>query len=217
VLRLRVGELERERRAALVAGGLRERVDAAQREREAAAVLRGGRERRADAPLEVLVCQGVEQMTEPSYMTADGREALRAELERLETVERNKIAEQIKTARGWGDLKENAEYHAAKDAQAHLETKILQLREQLLNAQVVEDGAGAGDVVVFGSTVEVEDEASAKRSTYKLVSAHEASPSDGAIAFDSPVGVALRDHRVGEVAVVETPRGERRLKVLAIS
>jgi len=156
-------------------------------------------------------------MNEPSYMTAEGREALVAELERLETDERHKIAEQIKTARGWGDLKENAEYHAAKDAQAHLETKILLLREQLLNAQVVEGGGGDGDAVAFGSTVEVEDEGTGRRSTYRLVSAHEAAPSEGLLAFDSPVGAALRDHRVGEVAVVETPRGERRLKVLAIS
>ncbi len=148
-------------------------------------------------------------------MTAEGREALRAELERLETDERHKIAEQIKTARGWGDLKENAEYHAAKDAQAHLETKILQLREQLLTAQVVEAAEG-GDVVAFGSTVEVEDEASGRRMSYRLVSQHEASPSDGLLAFDSPVGSALRDKRVGEVAVVATPRGERRLKVVGI-
>ena len=154
-------------------------------------------------------------MSEPSYMTAEGRAALVAELERLETHGRNEIAEQIKTARAWGDLKENAEYHAAKDAQAHLETKILQLREQLLNAEVVEEAAG-GDVVVFGSTVEVEDEGTGRRSTYRLVSALEASPSDGLLAFDSPVGVALRDHRVGDVAVVETPRGERRLRVVSV-
>ncbi|HEX2085009.1 MAG TPA: transcription elongation factor GreA [Solirubrobacteraceae bacterium] len=154
-------------------------------------------------------------MTEPSYMTADGLAALRAELERLETDGRREIAEQIKTARAWGDLKENAEYHAAKDAQAHLETKILQLREQLVNAQVVED-AGGGDAVAFGSTVEVEDEESGRRSTYRLVSQHESAPSEGLLAFDSPVGAALRDRRAGEVAVVETPRGERRLRVLSI-
>ncbi len=149
-------------------------------------------------------------------MTEEGREALRAELEKLETEGRQQIAEQIKTARAWGDLKENAEYHAAKDAQAHLETKILQLREQLLNARVVEAAEG-GDAVAFGSTVEVEDEESGRRMTYRLVSAHEASPSEGLLAFDSPVGSALRDRRAGETAVVETPRGERRLRVVSIS
>ena len=149
-------------------------------------------------------------------MTAEGREALRAELERLENEGRREIAEQIKTARAWGDLKENAEYHAAKDAQAHLETKILQLREQLLNAEVV-DTAEGGDAVAFGSTVEVEDEDSGKRNTYRLVSQHEAAPAEGKLAFDSPVGAALRDRRAGEVAVVATPRGERRLRVVSIS
>ena len=155
-------------------------------------------------------------MSEPSYMTAEGLADLRAEIDRLEGQGRNEIAEQIKTARAWGDLKENAEYHAAKDAQAHLETKILQLREQLLTAQVVESAEG-GDAVAFGSTVEVEDEASGRKSTYKLVSALEAAPSQGLLAFDSPVGTALRDRRVGEVAVVATPSGERRLKVVGIS
>ena len=149
-------------------------------------------------------------------MTEEGRARLRAEIEDLEGRGRQEIAEQIKTARAWGDLKENAEYHAAKDAQAHLETKILQLREQLLNAQVVEAAEG-GEAVAFGSTVEVEDEAGGRRASYRLVSAHEAAPSEGLLAFDSPVGVALRDKRVGEVAVVDTPRGERRLKVLSIA
>ena len=148
-------------------------------------------------------------------MTAEGLANLREQIEDLEGRGRNEIAEQIKTARAWGDLKENAEYHAAKDAQAHLETKILQLREQLLNARVVE-ASDSVEVVAFGSTVEVEDE-SGRTMTYRLVSQHEAAPSEGAIAFDSPVGAALRDKRAGEVAVVETPRGERRLKVLGIS
>ena len=149
-------------------------------------------------------------------MTEEGLANLQAQIEDLEGRGRNEIAEQIKTARAWGDLKENAEYHAAKDAQAHLETKILQLREQLLNARVVEASEG-GDAVAFGSTVEVEDEAGGRRMSYTLVSAHEAAPGDGRLAFDSPVGSALRDKRVGDVAVVATPRGERRLKVVAIS
>ena len=147
-------------------------------------------------------------------MTAEGYEALRKELEELETVGREQIAKQIKTAREWGDLKENAEYHAAKDAQAHLETKILSLREQFDNAEVVE--TTEGDVVGFGSTVEVEDE-SGRRSTYTLVSAHAAVPGEGKLSYESPVGEALRDKRVGETATVQTPRGERRLHVVSVS
>jgi transcription elongation factor GreA len=151
-----------------------------------------------------------------NVMTEEGLAALRAELEHLDTVERQEIAKQIKTAREWGDLKENAEYHAAKDAQAHLETRILQLRERVDNATVVEKQTG-GDVVAFGTTVEVEDEGSGRRMEYTLVSAAEAVPSEGKLSYDSPVGVALREKRTGEVAVVETPSGERRLRVVAIS
>ena len=148
-------------------------------------------------------------------MTAEGYEALRKEVEHLETVAREEIAKQIKTAREWGDLKENAEYHAAKDAQAHLETRILQLREQLDGAEVVEKASG--DAVGFGSTVEVEDEGTGRRSTYTLVAAYAAVPAEGKLSYESPVGQALRDRRVGETATVQTPRGERRLQVVSIS
>jgi transcription elongation factor GreA len=149
-------------------------------------------------------------------MTKEGLQALRAELERLQTTGRQEIAQQIKTAREWGDLKENAEYHAAKNAQAHLETRILRLREQIDNARVVEAQEG-GDVVAFGTTVEVEDEQSARRTSYRLVAQHEAAPAEGRLSFDSPVGSALQGKRVGDVAVVETPRGGRRLRVVSIS
>ena len=148
-------------------------------------------------------------------MTAEGLEALREEIEALETTARNDIAQQIKTAREWGDLKENAEYHEAKRAQSHLETKILQLREQLNNARVVE--TTSGDVVGFGSTVEVEDEKTGRTMKYTLVSLREADPSSGKLSFESPVGVALRDKKVGDVALVQTPGGERRFKVVSVA
>jgi transcription elongation factor GreA len=148
-------------------------------------------------------------------MTAEGLEALRAEINELETTARNDIAQQIKTAREWGDLKENAEYHEAKRAQAHLETKILQLREQVQNAKIVEVAAGS-EVVAFGSTVEIEDD-TGRHLTYTLVSMREASPPEGKLSFESPVGQALRDKRVGDTATVQTPRGARKLKVVAIS
>jgi transcription elongation factor GreA len=149
-----------------------------------------------------------------NQMTAEGLEALRAEIAELEGPARRAIAEEIKTARGFGDLKENAEYHEAKNAQARLETKILQLRQRLGDARVVE--VSQGDVVGFGSTVEVEDEATGKRSTYTLVAAHEAAAGEGKLSADSPVAGALDGLRGGDVAVVPTPRGERRLKVIAV-
>jgi transcription elongation factor GreA len=148
-------------------------------------------------------------------MSAESYESLRAEIERLETDERPRMAEQIKTAREFGDLKENAEYHAAKDASGHLETRILKLKEQLAGARVVE--VGGGDVVGFGSSVEVEDPQSGKRATYRIVAAHESAPGDGLVSLDSPVGAALNGRRPGDDAVVKTPRGERTLKVLAVS
>jgi transcription elongation factor GreA len=147
-------------------------------------------------------------------MTAEGLETLRTEIEQLEGQGREEIAKQIKTAREWGDLKENAEYHAAKEAQAHLETKILRLREQLLNAHVTE--RAGGDVVSFGSTVEVEDP-NGKRHSYTLVSARDASPSDGRLSVESPMASALNGLKAGEDAVVQTPRGERRLKVVSVA
>ena len=154
-------------------------------------------------------------MDDDVTMTQEGLDALKAEIERLEKVDRYDIAQQIKTAREWGDLKENAEYHEAKNAQARLETRILQLRQRLRDAQVVV--VEGGDVVSFGSTVEVEDEATGKRSTYTLVSAHEASASEGRLSAESPVANALTSLRQGDTAVVPTPRGERRLKVLSVS
>jgi transcription elongation factor GreA len=148
-------------------------------------------------------------------MTAEAHAALQAELEHLETAARQEIAERIKTAREWGDLKENAEYHDAKNDQAHLETKILRIREQLLAAEVREVETQT-DMVGFGSKVEVEDADSGKRTSYTLVSAPEASPGEGKLSIDSPVGKALVGARVGDERALETPRGTRRLKIVSI-
>ena len=155
-------------------------------------------------------------LTGPIVMTAEGLKALQAELEQLETVARRQIADRIKTAREWGDLKENSEYHDAKNDQAHLETKILRLREQLLAAEVREVETQT-DVVGFGSSVEVEDGKSGKQQTYTLVSAHEADPPAGKLSIDSPMGKALMGTKVGGVARFETPRGIRELKILTIT
>jgi transcription elongation factor GreA len=148
-------------------------------------------------------------------MTAEAHKALQAELEHLETVARAEMAERIKTAREWGDLKENSEYHDAKNDQAHLETKILRLREQLLAAEVREVETQT-EVVGFGSRVEVEDTGRGKTTVYSLVSAPEADPADGKLSIDSPVGRALTGARVGDTVKLETPRGVRELKVLSI-
>ena len=154
-------------------------------------------------------------LSDSVVMTAEGKKALQAELEQLETVARREIAERIKTAREWGDLKENSEYHDAKNDQAHLETKILRIREQLLGAEVREVETQT-EVVGFGSKVEVEDAASGRRTSYTLVSAPEASPGEGKLSIDSPVGKALVGGRVGDERSLDTPRGARTLKIVTI-
>ena len=113
-------------------------------------------------------------MTEANVITADGLEALTAELAELEGEGRREIAERIKTAREWGDLKENSEYHDAKNDQSHLETKIAKLRERISRVGGRRAGAGAGDgAVAFGSVVVVADEAGSEQ-TWTIVSSHEA-------------------------------------------
>lgn len=148
-------------------------------------------------------------------MTAEDYAALTAEIERLEGEGRRAIAERIKTAREWGDLKENSEYHDAKNDQAHLETKILQLRDKHRKAEIVEATVG-GDTVGFGSTVVVTD-AAGKESTFTLVAETEAVPSEGKISSSSPVGLALDGAKIGQTVEVQTPRGGRPLTVVSIA
>lgn len=154
-------------------------------------------------------------MNDGYAITQEGLDALRAELEQLETVARREIAARIKTAREWGDLKENAEYHSAKEDQAHLETRILKLQERLRNATVTEASAEEG-VVGFGTTVEVRDAATGKTARYTLVGATEASARDGKLSIESPVAQALVGARVGTDVVVETPSGSRTFHVVDV-
>ena len=151
---------------------------------------------------------------DPVIMTAADLDALKAEVHELETTERDAIAARIKTAREWGDLKENAEYHAAKEAQAHLETKIQMLNDRMRRAEVRE--ATSGDVVGFGSTVTVTDEAGGKELTYTLVSAVEADAGAGKLSYESPVARALDGARVGDKVTLRTPKGQRVLTVLSV-
>lgn len=156
-------------------------------------------------------------MAESTLMTAEGVEELRAELHRLESEERAKVVEQIKTAREWGDLKENAEYHAAKDSQSHLETRILRLREKLLTAEVVEPGAGTDGTVRFGTTVTFEDERSGQAQSFQLVASHDANPSAGTLSIESPIGAALNGCGVGQLVEVKAPKGVRRLRITDVT
>jgi transcription elongation factor GreA len=153
-------------------------------------------------------------MSEANMITVEGLEALKAELEELEGRGRREIAERIKTAREWGDLKENSEYHDAKNDQAHLETKIARLRERISSAEIVEAAREHG-VVAFGSTVTVKDGSGVQR-IWKIVSSRDAAPAEGRISAESPVARALLGLRAGEVARVSLPRGESELTVMGI-
>jgi transcription elongation factor GreA len=149
-------------------------------------------------------------------MTRADYEKLEREIEELETSARGEMAERIKAARELGDLKENAEYHDAKDAQAILETRILRLRDQLTRAQVVE-AEGGGDAIAFGSEVEIADRDSGKRTTYTLVSAVDADAAAGRLSVESPVAQALVGARAGDVIEIPTPKGKRTLEVISIA
>ncbi|HEY1690271.1 MAG TPA: transcription elongation factor GreA [Solirubrobacteraceae bacterium] len=153
-------------------------------------------------------------MSESNMITAEGLESLKEELARLEDSGRREIAERIKTAREWGDLKENSEYHDAKNDQAHLETKIAKLRERISSAEVVEEAAAVG-VVAFGNTVTVRDAAGVER-RWKIVSSHDAAPTEGKISAESPVARGLLGLSEGDVAKIVLPRGESVLTIVSI-
>jgi transcription elongation factor GreA len=152
-----------------------------------------------------------------NLITSEGLETLKGELAVLESDGRREIAERIKTAREWGDLKENSEYHDAKNDQAHLETKIARLRERIADAVVVEEEeAKAGGVIGLGSTVLVRDQDGSEQ-TWRIVSSHDASPRDGRLSVESPMAVALLGRAPGEQTSVTLPRGTRALTVLSVS
>jgi len=151
---------------------------------------------------------------EPSgeSITPEGLDELRAEVDQLEGEGRKEMAARIKVARELGDLKENADYHIAKEDQAHLETRIKRLRMRLRDAVVVEPEAG-DDAFAFGRTAEVVDRGSGQTHTWTLVGPTEADMAAGRLSAESPVGQALRDSAVGVDVVVETPRGEKTYRV----
>jgi transcription elongation factor GreA len=153
---------------------------------------------------------------EGSMITAEGLQTLEAELAVLEGDGRREIAERIKVAREWGDLKENSEYHDAKNEQAHLETKIARLRERISTSVLVAEKTASDGAVGFGSTVVVCDE-SGKERTWRIVSSHDASPAEGRLSSDSPVARALVGRRAGEETSVVLPKGEVVLKVLSVA
>ena len=150
-------------------------------------------------------------------ITKRGAEKLKEELQRLKTVERPAVIQAIAEARAQGDLSENAEYESAKEHQGFIEGRIAEVESKLSSAQVIDPSAvDAGGRVVFGATVELEDEDSGAAVTYQIVGEDEADLKLGLINISSPIARALIGKEEGDVAVVQAPGGERRYEVVAV-
>ncbi|RLA23708.1 MAG: transcription elongation factor GreA [Gammaproteobacteria bacterium] len=150
-------------------------------------------------------------------LTVVGAEKLKAELEELKTVTRPRIVEAIATAREHGDLKENAEYHAAREQQSFAEGRINEIESKLANAQVIDVTAvDAKGKVIFGATVEIEDLETEKKVTYQIVGQDEADIKEGRISVGSPIARALIGKELEDVVTVKTPSGDIDYEILSI-
>jgi transcription elongation factor GreA len=150
-------------------------------------------------------------------LTRRGADKLKDELHRLKTVERHAVIQAIAEARAQGDLSENAEYEAAKDKQGFIEGRILEIEGKLAAAQVIDPSSiDAEGRVVFGSTVDLEDEDSGAKATYQIVGDDEADLKQNLISISSPIARALISKRVGDVAEVQAPGGIRSYEITGV-
>jgi len=156
-------------------------------------------------------------MSKVSYYTEEGLKKLRAELNQLKDVERPKASQAIADARDKGDLSENAEYDAAKEAQGMLEMQIAKLENTLANARIINESELDTSKVLVLSSVSVKNKANGAQMNYTLVAQSEADLKTGKISVDSPIGKGLLGKQVGEVAVIEVPNGKIKLEILSIS
>ncbi len=156
-------------------------------------------------------------MSKVSYYTEEGLKKLRDELNQLKDVERPKASQAIAEARDKGDLSENAEYDAAKEAQGLLELRIAKLEETLSNARIINESELDTSKVLVLSTVEVKNQANGMKMTYTLVAQSEADLKTGKISVDSPIGKGLLGKAVGDVAQIQVPNGTISLEVVSIS
>ncbi len=150
-------------------------------------------------------------------LTDEGLLKLEQELENLKTVKRQEVAEKIKVARGFGDLSENAEYDAAKEEQAQIEARIVQLEKMLKNARVIDQDEIDLNTVSIGTRVTVYDEEFDEEVEYSIVGSTETDPDALKISDESPVGRALIGKNVGETVEIDTPGGTISLKILSIN
>ena len=151
-------------------------------------------------------------------MSEERLEALKEELQYLETVREKEVSELIKEARGFGDLSENSEYDEAKNEQGKLYSKIAELKDLIENAEIVTnlEQDAPKDTVTLGSIVRVRDLEDGFEDTYEIVGSQEANPKEGRISDDSPVGRGLHGHRAGEVVTISAPAGELKFEILSL-
>jgi transcription elongation factor GreA len=150
-------------------------------------------------------------------LTAKGASRLRAELEVLKSTKRPAVIAAIAEARAHGDLKENAEYHAAREQQSFIEGRIKLLESELSHAQVIDVASlNAGSRVVFGATVELADADSGEEKTYQIVGDLEADIKQGLIAISSPVARALIGKHEGDVVTIDAPAGQREFEIIGV-
>ncbi len=150
-------------------------------------------------------------------MTAEGHQALDAELKHLKTVERPAVIAAIAEAREHGDLSENAEYHAAKERQGWIEGRVQELEDKIARAQVINVAKMSGSVVKFGATVTVIDEDTDDEATYKIVGNDEADVKSGKISLSSPIARAMINKEEGDVVEVNAPGGAKSYEILTVA
>ncbi|HAX69478.1 MAG TPA: transcription elongation factor GreA [Anaerolineales bacterium] len=153
-------------------------------------------------------------MSQPNYLTPEGEAKLQAELEELKGPRREELAQRLRSAIQMGDLSENADYHKAKEDQGFLEGRIKEIEAILRNSVLIEKTGNAG-VITIGSHVTIQEEGFDPE-TYHLVGPAEADPRNGKISHESPIGRALMDKRVGEIAETEAPGGKIKFKIIKI-
>lgn len=153
---------------------------------------------------------------EKFQITKQGFEKLKAELNHLKNEERPKIIQAIATARELGDLRENAEYHSAKDKQGFIEAQINDFEDKIARSEVIDISTLSGNKIKFGATVEVEDLNSGKKFTYKIVSEYEANIDKGLISSTSPVARALMNKEIGDEVEIKIPSGIANYEIMSV-
>ena len=155
-------------------------------------------------------------MSKPIVLTKEGKEKLEEELSYLKAVKRNEISEKIKVAREFGDLSENSEYDAAREAQNEMEARILYIEEVLKNVKILDKTDFNGDEVTIGTIVTVFDLTDEEEIKYEVVGKTEADPLNNRVSDQSPVGAALLGHKIGETVTAIAPGGQFAMKILSI-